>query len=276
MIETLIFSKDRACQCDLLLRSLKKNLPDLKTIHVLYKATSREFSKGYNILIKKFPDIDFIEEKDFTTDTKRIVKGFAEKYSLCLVDDAVAINYIDIMSPLCLLNMPDNHCISLRLSPTLTMTYPTQTANCPKNLERVNVAGTILYKFFWDRQRPLTDFSYPSCIDGHVYTSAFFKYMIENLKYKSPNTLEQSLDNSRDMFKPAMICFEKQVVLTVPINLSQSDFPNNRVGNNSSMSLESLNNKYLSGLQISTKNIYGIESDACHKEIALEFEKQLS
>ena len=54
MITSVIFSKNRACQLDLLLRSIHENLPRFIETYVLYCATNDDFACGYEKLIKKF------------------------------------------------------------------------------------------------------------------------------------------------------------------------------------------------------------------------------
>ena len=267
MIETLIFSKDRACQCNLLLRSVRKNLPELQKIHLLYKATTKDFQSGYDKLQKEFPEIDFIKEVEVVADTKRIVAGFTEKHSLCLVDDAVIINEIEVTPTLSILNGMDIHCVSLRLSPHLPLTYTTGTENRIPKFERANVAGTILYKWEWAKQKANTDYAYPSCIDGHIYMTGFLKYMVENLKFTSVNILETLIDHNRKMMKPLMCCYEKTVCLTIPNNIVQKDYPGNKVNTNKDYRVENLNKKYLDGFIISTENIYGMENKAVHEEV---------
>ena len=64
MINTIIFSFDRACQLHLLLESIEKNAKNTFNINILYKFSNDEFKKGYELLKSKFININFIEEKN--------------------------------------------------------------------------------------------------------------------------------------------------------------------------------------------------------------------
>ena len=63
----LVFSKDRACQCDLTLTSLFNNFEDFnQQTNVLFTYSSSEFKRGYEKLIKKWKkDVNFVEQDNF-------------------------------------------------------------------------------------------------------------------------------------------------------------------------------------------------------------------
>jgi hypothetical protein len=265
MIDCLIFSKDRACQLDLLLRSINDNFSDLSPF-VLYKSSSPAFQKGYTKLIKAYPKVNFVTENNFMGDVKTIVDSFTNKRSLCLVDDSVIINQFE-PNTLSILNDASVHAISLRLHPNISYTYPTNITASPVKLTQLNVAGEKIYRWEWKQQKDSTDFSYPSCIDGHIYNTTFFKFIIAGLTFTNPNSLEEQLNNNRKMFKPCLACYEHSICLTIPNNLSQNHILTNRKGDNKEYSLESLNKKFLDGLIISTENIYGFKNKAAHEEI---------
>ena len=49
----IILSKDRACQLDLLLQSIDKNMPELISPTVLYRSSSANFDAGYNVVKRR-------------------------------------------------------------------------------------------------------------------------------------------------------------------------------------------------------------------------------
>ena len=72
MIDTIIFTKDRACQLDLLLQSIVKNGNNLFNINILYEASSQEYKDGYLKVSERFPSYErfnWVEEEDFEKDT---------------------------------------------------------------------------------------------------------------------------------------------------------------------------------------------------------------
>jgi len=50
MINAIIFSKDKACQLELLLRSIRRNTSNLFDIKVIYEASNGVFNQGYEKL----------------------------------------------------------------------------------------------------------------------------------------------------------------------------------------------------------------------------------
>ena len=50
MINAIIFSKDKACQLELLLKSIRRNTSNLFDIKVIYEASNSVFNQGYEKL----------------------------------------------------------------------------------------------------------------------------------------------------------------------------------------------------------------------------------
>ena len=75
MIDIIIWSKNRAAQLDLLLRSIRDHFPDAGTVLVLYHATTEAFNYGYNKLkMKAFPfQTKYIQQENYDSDIKMIL-----------------------------------------------------------------------------------------------------------------------------------------------------------------------------------------------------------
>jgi hypothetical protein len=83
-ITTIIFSKNRACQLELLLRTL--NLQS-KVIYTY----DEEFKSGYDKLILMYPNVEFILQTNFK---QQVIENLG-KYTLFLVDDDIMIESFD-------------------------------------------------------------------------------------------------------------------------------------------------------------------------------------
>jgi len=107
-ITTIIFSKNRACQLELLLRNL--NMPAI----VLY-TYDPEFRLGYEKLISLYPSVKFIRETNF----KEQLKENIGEYTMFLVDDDIMIEHFDEDCPefIEFKKNQDIVCLSLRISP---------------------------------------------------------------------------------------------------------------------------------------------------------------
>lgn len=255
MINSLIFSKDRACQLDLLLRSIKEHFPDLIPSKILWKASDGDFEKAYRKLQGLHPEFNFEKEKDFVEQTRSIVMGFKESHCLFLVDDEIVIRPVDIFLGESLLNSHDDiHCVSLRLNTNCTYCYP---SDCWDELKETQRVGD-LYVWDWTKQNPEHDFGYPSCINSHLYRTEEFQRHFSSLKFFNVNNLEGMFNNRRGHFKPKMACFQQSKTINIANNLTQSG--TNRAGKKIEFSLEKLNRAFLGGARISPRQFYGIEN----------------
>ena len=97
MIDALVFSKDRACQLDLLLRSIDRHAAEMySSLTVLWRASSREFARGYAIAFSEHAGAKFILETDFEAQVRHWLHLSDEVVSF-LVDDDVF--YRDALEP---------------------------------------------------------------------------------------------------------------------------------------------------------------------------------
>ena len=72
MIDALIFSKDRACQLDLLLRSIDRYARNIYgSLSVLYTASSAEFMRGYGLCFAEHAGAKFVLEHDFEAQVRK-------------------------------------------------------------------------------------------------------------------------------------------------------------------------------------------------------------
>lgn len=263
-IDTLIFSKDRACQLDLLLRSIKDNFKELENINIIYKYSNDEFKKGYDKIIKKFNYINWIKENDFYIDVKKTIQDFNSEYFLGLVDDDVVIRKPDLN-----LILPkftkDIVCVSLRLNKNINYCYSQNTnINLPEFVE-----SKKFLKWRWTILPHYGDFGYPSCINSHIYKLDWFKNLLEDFSFTYPNELEVQLDKNRDHQKPYMISYLKTIVLNIPNNVSQK--LKSRAGNNKIFTLDALNHAYINGYVINTNNLYEYNNISAHEEVPYNF-----
>ena len=94
MINTIIFSKNRAMQCHALLESINKSNYDrtlFSKFSVIYNYSDASFKEGYEKLIKKFSHINFIEENNFKDDLENLINDF-HPYTMFLTDDNILYN----------------------------------------------------------------------------------------------------------------------------------------------------------------------------------------
>ena len=125
MINIIIFSKDRACQLDYLVRSIKEYFIGYEnyTFNVLYKTSSETFEKGYKVLKESCPEnFRFIKECEFKSDLIPLINPF-RPYTMFFVDDNVMKGSFDPQFLRGLVDFPQAACLSLRMNPGITYCY---------------------------------------------------------------------------------------------------------------------------------------------------------
>jgi hypothetical protein len=119
MINNIIFSKDRACQLDALLRSLEDHLRLNFNHIVIYTYTNDEFKKGYEMAEKRHPNVKFVHETNLKKD---ILSCMVTLQISFMVDDQIMYKESPLIKVL-----GDHTCFSLRLGcsvPQVHKDYP--------------------------------------------------------------------------------------------------------------------------------------------------------
>jgi len=268
MINTLIFSKDRALQLDLLLKSIEENSKDIFNINVLYKSSEDNFKEGYEIIKEKHPNVNFIKEKEkFKEQTLEIINNSELELFTFLTDDSLFFNKVDEQEIINSFKEDKNNlCFSLRLGKNTTFCYVVNSDNKLHGEEKV---GDKSMK--WDWQKHFLDYHFPFSINGHVYNKKEIYKLIKKIQFTGPNELEEGLQIFNSYPKNIMSSYEQSVLVNTPLNIVQ-DYCFNKFGETHSYTPNELNNYLISGntidyQEIKTENVY-----SCFQEIKLPIE----
>lgn len=261
MMNVLIFSKDRAAQLDLLLRSIYRHFINWESFSpkILYTFSNEFFHEGYKKLIKEHDNFEFILESNFKADLIRILnKDFP--YTMFGVDDDVFLNsfsfYDAYMSYF--MSHKDIFCLSLRMHPDISYCY-TQRAPSP---------GPKLSEWLtWEWRDLPGDWGYPLSVDFTIFRTNRIYQKILDFSYQNPNTFEGIFAAKFEVLESKMICYPKPRMVNIPVNKVQTA-NGNHCGN---ISAESLNEKYLEGKRIDMDKIEFNEMNAPHVEAKFHF-----
>jgi hypothetical protein len=264
-INFIIFSKDRACQLELFIRSMKEYFKEFNEcdIRVLYTFSTPEFEQGYEKLklIHTDPNLIYFNE-DYKFQTSLLSQfNQMKKLSVFFVDDNVFKEPFSLEDEKfkIFLSKPEILTLSLRLHPRLDYCYP---ANLKQSIPSTDKFGA----FNW--YQGIGDFGYPMSLDGHFFRTEHIIYYLYNLRYNGPNDLESQMA-MRPVPIPYMICYDKSRIINLPLNKVQN-FNNNIHGH---VDAKFLNDNFLNGKIISLNNIRGFENHSCHQEIEVDFEE---
>lgn len=269
MINIVVFSKDRGCQLDLFLNSLKKFFigVNINNVHVLYTYSNEAFGAGYVKAISYHPDVHYVYENKgkFKEDLLKNI-FLTNIFTMFFVDDIIFKDEFNLMYDEVyeFIKNPDIACLSLRLHPGISYCY---TMNIPM------VAPEFLGgKLMWEwRKACQGDFSYPMSLDGHLFRTIDILSKFVQLDYNNPNTLEGNLANN-PLIMPYMTCFSKSKIVNIPANKVQ-DVNGNRHGQ---VSAQYLNEQFLLGKRLSLKRLLSnpsIEKNvSCHVDVPIEID----
>ncbi len=258
MIDVLIFSKNRACQLDLLLRSIYDNFPMFKfgaKMHILFKADSDEYDKGYRKLMKN-GNLNLIwheEDIAFKDEVMQIVHGFDEPHTLCFVDDDVVIKSVNVISMLQIFDRnPEVNALSLRMGKHINYCYAKDT---PQQIPEFIMDKEKVLKWNWVQAEH--DWGYPMSLAGNIYRTEELVPLWEKLPFNGPNYIEGYMAmNAPADDRPFQITYAYQRVYNIANNLVQT-VCKNRHADKPEDAPEVLNELYLKGFRIQTSTLYG-------------------
>ena len=106
-----------------------------------------------------------------------------------------------------------------------------------------------------------------------IYKTDFFRFMIDNIKFDLPNSLEGAMMGERYKWKRNfLVGFKHSPVVNISVNRIQNDVPN-RGGRDVYYSPEELNSIFLSNSVIDTTNLYNMNNNCEFVEIPLDFKE---
>jgi len=263
MINILIFSKDRACQLDLCIRSILEKLHLGYRLHVQYTTSDEMFDKGYELLKQKYGHfIKFVKESNFKTTLLEMVSKFENEYCMFLVDDDVFINDVseDEFCKLFKLYKENTKVatVSFRMNPFIDYCFPAKKKMIiPEFMEE-----TMYLLWAWVDYDSFTCWGYPMAIDTHVYNVKSISALFNRLNYSDVNTLELNMTYNTPKEKPYMISFKETKVYNIQHNFVQEDSRQK-----SKCAVHTLNEKFLKGAVISTEDIYRLKPTAAHGKL---------
>ncbi len=265
----IIFSKNRACQLELLLTSIERFAPNLfDGITVLYKALD-EYLVAYHKLIEMKPNIKFVRETNFRSDVLTLIDDSYD-FTSFLVDDAVFYGEVtNTKEEICNEITDDVVCFSLRLGKNCCYSHP---ANLHYTLGPHQDFGNMM-KFNF-REQQAGDFSYPLSVDGHIFKTTFLKTLCLGVNYSNPNSLESALQSFywTKLLPENIVSFNESKLVSIPVNLVNTTF-NNRHGLEFFISEEELNERFMTGYLIDLDQLNFSNINGPHKEIKYEFKK---
>ena len=286
MTTAICFSKQRAAQLDLLLRSIEENAPGMyDRVHVIWKGDG-EYAAAYRICAGEHEWAEFVDEVDLREQTLRLVTAASDHVAF-LMDDCVFYRRVSLDSaaesvsvpegweveilgaerdPAAVLEDEDVLCFSPRLGLQTTECYPLRGS---QQVPAAHAAqdGVV----YWAWRNAQSDFSYWASLDGHVFRKDDLLPMLHDVHdWSTPNTVEAALAQMSDRTdRPLMASHTCSSLVGVPVNRTGDSHVTNRAGEFYPRDPAELNRAYLAGKRIALDSIDRLMVNAAHVEFPL-------
>ena len=274
-VDTIIFSKDRACQLDALLRSIhdhaESRLEGGRWL-VIYTCSDDSFSRAYDRLRETdcARGFEFLDQRAEKRSFKEIVMATMEQdlardaWRMFLVDDDVIKTDWPEGGPMELLGRDaELACVSLRMCPRFDYSYTLDKPLARPRFDRQRR---------WKWRKAAGDWGYPMSLDGHVFRAPELFELARGLEFANPNSFEAALARKPLSHRPRMVCYDEAILVNLPLNLVQSQWRNRHAEHGPDAA--TLNQAYLEGRRIDLAPIYALRDNrAPHHEMAIGFEE---
>lgn len=223
-VNTIVFSKNRACQLEVLLRGM--NMPATVVWHA-----DDGFLAGYEKLIPMYPGTKFVKQVVFKD---QIVESIVGDYTMFECDDDIALEPFDENCPEFQLfkARPDIICLSLRL--------------CP------HYAGApVMQGNTWEWKGLRHSWGYPMSVTSHIFRTADILPTILATELQIPNSIEVAI-RRHPPERPLMYCFDKPKFVNNLANQVQTKYVDD---NHAHITVEFLEEKFMGGERISLEDM---------------------
>lgn len=258
----LVFSKDRAMQLDLLLRSWAENGLNAPRLTILWKASTDEHAESYKEVFARNAAVigEVRGEADFKQDVIDILRQSVAARVFFLVDDLVLVGKFDFS--LIENGNPYHEVISLRLGRHITYCQTHALATLPPVLTPFRRSPWL--SFSWNESRG--DWAMPLSVDGNIFSRKEMLKILQAVSFRAPNSMEAALGPFRIVFRIRRgLCLPRAVLCNFALNRVQAEdyhFPHGDI------SAASLLAAWRDGWAFDLNSVTGTVYDGCHVTIA--------
>lgn len=265
----IVFSKNRGCQLDLFLRSMKKAMGDIDGLTVIWKA-DKEYREGYHLTMERHAEARWVAEDDFESDTREAIAR-AAIFTVFFVDDDVwthefAMDFEADRLPLQFFTDKKAICLSLRLGKNIRRSYIYQKpAPLPYGVTRGGSDSCI-----WDYETGQYSWGYPMSLDGHIFRTKDILATLDKFHFTCPNDLEGKMAQ-HPIPKKIMYAYPESRLFNIPCNRVQDLCPN-RCGK--MWTAQEIEQRYLGGWEIDLAPIWRYRNTSVHQEVSLQWRRR--
>lgn len=273
--DMVIYSYNRPLQLEALLESIKKYVSGLNTTTIIYRSEEERFNNAYKQLSNKFRDFNFVKQDK--NNFKELVIKYAFKtssqYIIFGVDDIIVKDYIELNKCIQALEETDAYGFFLRLGKNITYSYMCNTKlEAPKGVKLGKKIGNCKFDqtiYAWQFKYGRADWGYCNCNDMTLYNKNKIVNSLQKINFNSPNYEEPWSFLINEFKEEVGLCFENSKIINIPLNLVQTELPNNKHMN--LYSVQELLQMFQNGWRIDIDKFYKFNNNSPHEDVKPNF-----
>lgn len=214
----VVFSKDRAIQLELFLRSYAQHMSTPLPLTVLYGASSEAHLQAYREVLANYSasELTPLGGPDFKAALLAVLKASNVRHVIFFEDDIVFVQPVDTR----LLEQWDarDGILSLRLGRNITHSFSRGGVEQPQpaTMESATLGEQPLARWRWSSGA--LDWAWPTSLDGHLLPLPDLVPVIEQASFQAPHSLEGAIAEYRFLFKSRWgYCWEQARVIQLDV-----------------------------------------------------------
>lgn len=241
-------------QLQAFLRSYERHVQPLGNLSVLYTASTDWHQAAYDAVLN-----------DYSWAVPHCQTSFKDDVLLLVPPSGNVVFFVDDQVFIRPWQVSEQPGLSLRLASHLTRCY---TMSLP--MPTPTFVSSNGDKVSWRWADGVLDWRYPLSLDGHVFSAAEMRELIEKVSFFSPNSLEAALQ----VFLPTFlgregVCYHGAKIVNVPWNRVQKECANRFGAGPTSDEMLAL---WEEGKQIDLSGVCGAVNESCHQEFEFRTE----
>lgn len=265
--DIVLFSCDRPLQLFACLESIHRYMTGFEKIHVLCRARDPRYLQSYEKIASEFPEVHFVfqgkePKKDFKPLLLKILFDSSSEYVMFGTDDQIVKDFVDLKTCMEMMSRTGAYGFYLRLGCNITYSYQVgRDQPVPKSID----LGKGMYA--WNLKAGYSDWDFPHSVDMTLFQKSILKESFENMRYKTPNSLEFCWAKEYINEHEIGLYFDHSKVVNIPLNVV------GRTGNPhmNYLTAPELQTKFEQGLKIDIDPLYRIANSSPHFEYYPEF-----
>lgn len=256
------------------LKSVRRHIPELTDINVIYRA-DKEYEAAYEIVKASFPEVKFFKQgaspsQDYKPLTMQCAFGRRDGYLMFSVDDIIVTYAVDLGVCLRKLEETKAYCVHLRLGKNIIYCYAT------RSHRSIATAVPVLKDegdgmFSWRFGSGRGDWRYQNSMDMAIYRKADVYKFFSTTPFKNPH-FECAWNGRASNRNRRGLCFGHSKIVNIPTNIV-TQYGKNRYAKNG-YSPQTLLDKFNEGYEINIDRFSHIDNQSPHEEHDFEFIKR--